>query len=126
MSNPTDNPDRIEPVPLPPGVTAGPPTQMIIGGITSPQRVKIGSSLSMSVASMLLDKDGYTVTGDAANWSVTANPQPSDGISVVREQQMNGRVTAANIQRSHNVTLTVRSNGYPQLSSSRSFTISAY
>jgi hypothetical protein len=114
-----------EPVQPPDGVKAGPPTKILIGGITSPQTVRIGNALQLSVASMLVDKDGQIVSGATAEWTATANPVPASGITVQRVDQMNGRVSVTNVQRSHTVTLKVTTTQYPQFTDTKTFTLSA-
>jgi hypothetical protein len=116
---------RIEPVVPPQGITAGPPVKIIIGGISTTP-VKIGSNLNVPVAAMLLDKDNMAVSGGTAIWTVTASPHPVNGISVAREQTMNGRISASSIQRSHNVTVNVTTAQYPQFTASLTFLVSAY
>jgi hypothetical protein len=103
-------------------VMAGPPTQIIIGGIADPQLVKKGGNFKLVIAAKLVDKDGREVTGATSVWTTstagaTINRGPGD---------MNGTFTLNNVQTNNTIQVTVTTQQYPAIRKSLSLRLNVY
>lgn len=113
----------------PSDVLSAVPASILVGGITSPQRVRIGSTLVVPVTAMLKTANGGHFPGDPGDgvWTATVTPHPAGGVQTKTIYKMNGEITFPNVQRSHNVTIRVVSRLYPHLPAGvKTFAINAY
>ncbi|MFS2200660.1 hypothetical protein [Pseudomonas sp. Pseusp3] len=107
---------------LAPKVMAGPPTQIIIGGLADPQLVKKGGNFKLVVAAKLVDTNGREITGVTSVWTTTTagatiNRGPGD---------MNGTFTLNNVQLNTIIQFTVTTQQYPAIRKSVSLRLNVY
>ena len=107
---------------LAPKAMAGPPTQIIIGGLADPQLVKKGGNFKLVIAARLVDKDGREITGVTSVWTTTTaratiNRGPGD---------MNGTFTLNNVQLNTIIQFTVTTQQYPAIRKSVSLRLNVY
>jgi hypothetical protein len=103
-------------------VTAGPPTEMIIGGLADPQLVKKGGDFRLAIAAKLVDKDGREITGVTSEWTTT-----TVGATIVRGPgNMNGTFALNNVQQNTTIQFTVTTQQYPAIRKSVSLRLNVF
>ncbi|CAG8870305.1 hypothetical protein PS726_02892 [Pseudomonas fluorescens] len=103
-------------------VMAGPPTQIIIGGLADPQLVKKGGNFKLVIAAKLVDKDGREITGVTSVWTTT-----TAGATINRGPgNMNGTFTLNNVQQNTIIQFTVTTQQYPAIRKSVSLRLNVY
>lgn len=116
-ATPTPEANSVEPK-----VTAGPPTQIIIGGLADPQLVKKGGNFRLVIAAKLVDKDGREIPGVTSAWTTT-----TAGATINRGPgNMNGTFTLNNVQQNTIIQFTVTTQQYPAIRKSVSLRLNVY
>lgn len=93
--------------------TTATPAMIVIGGLSSPQKVKRGGKWEIGVAAMLKSSNGGAFPGEpgGSTWSATASPSTSD-IQGQSGYKLNGTITIPKVEKSLTVRIRVVSTLY--------------
>jgi len=118
QSTTTTSPQGLEEKNPPSGIQAGPPTQIIFGGLANPQRVKKGENFSMNIGALLVDKNGTSIPGMTPVWRTT-----TPGATISSIGALNGQFRLNNVQTNTELRFSLTTVQYPNISKSHALSL---